>query len=1449
MYRHLRTCVKKKKGEPACAAPQVKVQTVFTGDAYRKDFRISPQLAPTGPCATINIAGDPTDMAFEGFLHARKEVPHVKPSATSRSVKETWPFVHYQHWDKLVAGHEPADLIKLVELPVRGDDLHALVKWCEDLFNEQQLVMEDSAHEMIRKLINDAEDGKEAKPFKEVQSRETRNRYAHTWAAILSFVIRMRQRHLDIRAKGTSAASQNTLFNSFLTSDQVKWAWKTNDALNGVTGSEKLSNCIHQLSMACFCPTSTEHMEASKFKDIVATFIVLNNLKVDGTFKQPNHIAPGLADIQYLMRMVVFQQVVQLNQDKGISLLAATKKLKCFVSSKEVTPFGALQQVKHLVQHYSQTTTGLPRIAWTNLTGERLQLDGHIIVMEKLKEMVISLIEETRKMLFEKVLLGLTLEELKYEFHKETCLIDDLSRLTPGYSVFSDLLNPFVHMDTLLAKAFLQNPKVKGMFHSGLDKDGAPIWIRKRLVEWLQAVDAVTERMADLMHILGGQPGRGGEFCGIKIFNTLLRGHNIFWVDGVLVYVLYYSKTTSITEQDRVIVHGLPWEVTELFMVLNGLVRPLVVDWTHHLYGEARASVQAQHVFACDGIPYSSARISKSLGRITLEYLGFSMGIAQWQHLLIAIMRRHLLWIEANEDADQENCALDMISGHTTRLGNRLYAIKLSEWTLMSSTAAIKFITASQAAHDWMLKPIRTLSLALAADAKASNSPSTQSLILAPTSSHATGQTHIQALDATQVEQILQAAEARFAQQAAKLAHNEVSQALVPLTEQLATFHIRPPLSSLVMPGPVHLQALRQFLSKPDAHFQCPAQGVALATIMARKVNLLTVLPTGAGKSALFMAPAKVEPMVTIVVAPLVALKMDLQQRAEDAGVICSEWAHNLIQDRGMTLISAETAGVESFMEWAQVARNQGKLARVVVDEPHILNTSKHFRPLLSAVSNLGTLGVPIILTTATLPPDQEPHIKQALGMATMSIIRNSTQRPEIQYHAAQYKSGQEKAAAINHANAYIAQLQPGETILLQCREKELAKEIAATGGWPVFHADLLESEKEELLSGWRSGTIQCLVATGALGVGVHHPACRVVVHIGVPYGVVDFFQESGRCGRDGWPALSVILWSKPFPPAMPEVDFNGYQALKSMLNDGLGCRRYHMSAYLDGQDLARTCSDSKCMLCDNCTRESEWLSAQPVPLWQVPEKAPIEPVILVHAGVIAVASWNVDKSKAQTPNSRESRSLQAAPVATKKHPSSSASSGEIVRQPSEHFLVPSARRTPSTTSTSYSFPTQRLAPLQVPLPAPASPGGNKEDSDESDSNTSLQDLAPMDPSSVSGFTSAKLQGAMSYLEGRCMACLIEQKDNMHLIADCPNTMGTSPRHCMAHLGTGQSLEDIKAQTRNMPWGVACYTCWWPGGTWHAKFMRGKVTCTQEDQVPQLAWAIYHQKKLRKEFK
>ncbi|CAD0099047.1 unnamed protein product [Aureobasidium mustum] len=232
--------------------------------------------------------------------------------------------------------------------------------------------------------------------------------------------------------------------------------------------------------------------------------------------------------------------------------------------------------------------------------------------------------------------------------------------------------------------------------------------------------------------------------------------------------------------------------------------------------------------------------------------------------------------------------------------------------------------------------------------------------------------------------------------------------------------------------------------------YRSKAQGEALGRIMDGGFNVLTVvLPTAGGKTLLFTAPACLEEDVgvTIVVVPFRKLIDETVREAQKTVGDCEEWSHSTVDPAALVVVSVDKMH-DHFWSYARQMAEQGRLRRVVVDECHLLVTSHSWRPHLVELEKLKSLGVPMVMLTATLPRYMEVELRRSLGIGIgmMSLIRACTVRENITYTVRQdIGKGKlvEETARVCEEVADELRSTRKEKAVVYCRSKKDCEEMA----------------------------------------------------------------------------------------------------------------------------------------------------------------------------------------------------------------------------------------------------------------------------------------------------------------------------------------------------------------------------------------------------------------------
>ena len=317
-----------------------------------------------------------------------------------------------------------------------------------------------------------------------------------------------------------------------------------------------------------------------------------------------------------------------------------------------------------------------------------------------------------------------------------------------------------------------------------------------------------------------------------------------------------------------------------------------------------------------------------------------------------------------------------------------------------------------------------------------------------------------------------------------------------------------------------------------------PGQEEAAAAVVEGRDTLL-VMPTGAGKSAVYQIAAALIPGPTVVVSPLIALQDDQLSSIDEVDVGEAAAANSTLgSGRRRQLFEQLGNGDLEFVLLApeQLANEEtrGELAAArpslfVVDEAHCISEWGHdFRPaylrLGRAIEDLGR--PPVLALTATASPVVREEIAARLGLRDPLVLVRGFDRPNLHLDVEHHQQDRHKERALVD---HVARLAPPGLVYVATRRatEELAELLASETVLRVgaYHGGMPAGARQGAQAAFMSGELDVMVATNAFGMGVDKSDIRYVVHHHVPESLDAYYQEVGRAGRDGEPALALLLW------------------------------------------------------------------------------------------------------------------------------------------------------------------------------------------------------------------------------------------------------------------------------------------------------------------------------------
>lgn len=381
--------------------------------------------------------------------------------------------------------------------------------------------------------------------------------------------------------------------------------------------------------------------------------------------------------------------------------------------------------------------------------------------------------------------------------------------------------------------------------------------------------------------------------------------------------------------------------------------------------------------------------------------------------------------------------------------------------------------------------------------------------------------------------------------------------------------------------------------------------------------DTFVIMPTGGGKSLCYQLPALMLPGTAIIISPLIALmknQVDSIRGYSDADEVAHFLNSSLTKAQmkkvkqditdGKTkllFVAPETLTKEENIEYFQ----NTNISFVAVDEAHCISEWGHdFRPeyrrirvMLDAIAR----NVPIIALTATATPKVQQDILKNLDMNGEHTYISSFNRENLFY---EIRPKIKKDQTIKQIIQVIKEEFRNESGIIYVQNRKTAEDLAqmlAVNDIKAapYHAGLDPKTRSKTQDDFLMENIDVICATIAFGMGIDKPDVRFVIHYDMPKSIENYYQETGRAGRDGLAGKCIAFYNyndilrlekflRDKPVAEREM---GAQLMQEVVAyaETAACRRRFLLHYFGEEFEEERCGK----MCDNCKNPKERINVQ----------------------------------------------------------------------------------------------------------------------------------------------------------------------------------------------------------------------------------------------------------------
>ncbi|NBV83685.1 DEAD/DEAH box helicase, partial [bacterium] len=703
------------------------------------------------------------------------------------------------------------------------------------------------------------------------------------------------------------------------------------------------------------------------------------------------------------------------------------------------TPFYRLCDLKALANRLATFEDVNIRVITDPRTPDLIHIGGHPFDRRRLGEAFRGMCHR-----FEELL---SLLSLGYPFDFETCAFQD--RITSWEITFEEMNHPHGSGSQVPSRnheklmGLLRHVMSSQRFVASRNAETGECEINiNPALDYVGWYEEACEVLCALVHIGSGMPARATELCGLKFFDRVSK-RNVFWSGEQLMTVTRLNKRNKLSGINHVICRFLPKLISKKVAAFILIVNPAYAFLARHIYGSSLSGELTSRLFLKNGRHFTPSHTREVVSMCLLKFGGLSVRFNDYRHAANHFARNVMKF----ESTDSRTIIAGQM-GHSESTARSRYSRNENE-PLVPAYVADEF---KQLSTRW-------ISFITGEDSSSSGHPQ-----LSPSSSPSNSVP-------VQVE-----------------VPSGSSQQIDPYS---------------YYPAQEDVKRICNLMAQKLGHssFKSAAQRMATLTCIKTNFDVISVIPTGGGKSLIYFLHAiesRHNDLISLVVVPTVGLRQQLLNLAATVfKVSATDSVARVPSGTKMIFCTPET--VKNQISDIMTLIGSKRMSRIFLDEAHTIVIDDHWRFDLNSLNFLKRLKVPLTFLTGTLSLSREKELKDRFNRDEFQILsfRESTNRPNLKYHI--IRNGD-----MRKVDQVLGAVTVEKRGIVFVRAKNEIGSIFESSQFSElmtgYHSELTDDDKQSSSDLWKTGQKRIMISTSGFGVGIDCGSVNTVVCFGVPY-------------------------------------------------------------------------------------------------------------------------------------------------------------------------------------------------------------------------------------------------------------------------------------------------------------------------------------------------------------